>query len=72
MTIPGGAGSETSGSRQETTVQDDSDPGLPAATGSVAAGGPQTGEVQGGGAVADAVRDQAPEGLGSAENVDDD
>ena len=65
MTIPGGAGSESAGSQQQTHVRDDDDPGLPAATGNVAAGGPQTGNPAGGGPVSDAVRDQVPEGVGS-------
>jgi hypothetical protein len=71
MTIPAGAGGESAGSRQQTHVPDDADdPGLPAATGNSAAGGPQTGEIQGGGPVTDAVRDQEPSGMGSAEYGD--
>jgi hypothetical protein len=67
MTISGGAGSESAGSRQQTHVPDDADPGLPAATGNVAAGGAPSGEIEGGGPITDAVRDQAPTGVGSAE-----
>jgi hypothetical protein len=67
MTIPAGAGSESAGSRQQTHVPDDADPGLPAATGNVAAGGAPTGDIEGGGPISDAVRDQAPSGVGSAE-----
>jgi hypothetical protein len=67
MTIPAGAGSESAGSRQQTHVPDDADdPGLPAATGNSAAGGPPSGDIQGGGPITDAVRDQAPTGVGSA------
>lgn len=68
MTIPAGAGSESAGSRQQTHVPDDADdPGLPAATGNSAAGGAPSGDIQGGGPITDAVRDQAPTGVGSAE-----
>jgi hypothetical protein len=66
MTIPGGAGSESAGSQQQTHVRDDDDPGLPAATGNVAAGGAPTGDPATGGPISDAVRDQVPEGVGSA------
>ena len=66
MTIPAGAGSESAGSQQQTHVRDDDDPGLPAATGNTAAGGAPTGDPAGGGPASDAVRDQMPEGLGSA------
>jgi hypothetical protein len=68
MTIPAGAGSSSAGSQQQTQVPDDADPGLPAATG-VAAGGPPSGDVDGGGPASDAVRDQAPTGVGSAEGA---
>lgn len=68
MTIPGGTGSESAGSRQQVHVPDEADdPGLPAATGNTAAGGPPSGDIQGGGPVTDAVRDQKPTGVGSAE-----
>ena len=66
MTIPAGAGSESAGSQQQTHVRDDDDPGLPAATGNVAAGGAPTGDPATGGPASDAVGDQMPEGLGSA------
>jgi hypothetical protein len=66
MTIPAGAGSESAGSQQQTHVRDDDDPGLPAATGNVAAGGAPTGDPASGGPVSDAIRDEMPEGLGSA------
>ncbi len=70
MTISGGAGSESGGSRQEAKAPEDADPGLPAATGPLAAGGPQTGDVQGGGPMTESVEDQAPQGQGSAEGVE--
>ena len=69
MTVPAGAGSSSAGSQQQTHVPDDADPGLPAATGSVAAGGPPTGDIAGGGPQTDAVADQVPEGVGSAEDA---
>ncbi len=69
MTIPAGAGSSSAGSQQKTHVPDDADPGLPAATGNVAAGGAPSGDIPGGGPVTDAVRDQVPEGVGSAEDA---
>jgi hypothetical protein len=70
MTIPAGAGSSSAGSQQQTHVPDDADdPGLPAATGNVAAGGAPSGDIQGGGPITDAVRDQAPEGVGSAQDA---
>jgi hypothetical protein len=69
MTIPAGAGSSSAGSQQQTHIPDDTDEGLPAATGNVAAGGPQTGDAGGGGPISDAVRDQAPRGVGSAEDA---
>ncbi len=69
MTIPAGAGSSSAGSQQQTQVPDDADPGLPAATGSVAAGSSPSGDVDGGGPASDAVRDQAPTGVGSAEGA---
>ncbi len=71
MTIPSGAGRE-GGESGETRVSDDTDPGLPAATGSVAGSdaesgnGPSTGDVPGGGPVTDSVRDEEPRGMGSA------
>jgi hypothetical protein len=68
MTIPAGAGSSSAGSQQQTHVPDDADEGLPAATGNVAAGGTPSGDIQGGGPAADAVRDQAPQGAGSAQD----
>jgi hypothetical protein len=66
MTIPAGADSESAGSRQQTHVADDEDPGFPAATGNVAAGGAPTGDPASGGPVSDAIGDEMPEGLGSA------
>ena len=69
MTIPAGAGSSSAGSQQQTHVPDDADEGLPAATGDAAAGGPPSGDVQGGGPATDAVRDQTPQGLGSDEDA---
>lgn len=44
MTMPGGAGGQTGASREETQVPEDSDPGLPAATGPLAGEGPGTGD----------------------------
>jgi hypothetical protein len=70
MTIPGGAHSESAGSQQQTHVPDDADEGLPAATGNAAAGGTPKGDPGGGGPISDAVRDQQPHGLGSAQGVD--
>jgi hypothetical protein len=69
MTIPAGAHSESAGSAQQAHVPDDADEGLPAATGNAAAGGPATGDPGGGGPISDAVKDQAPRGVGSAEGV---
>ena len=69
MTIPAGAGSSSAGSQQQTHVPDDADEGLPAATGNAAAGGAPSGDIQGGGPVTDAVRDQAPQGVGSAQDA---
>jgi hypothetical protein len=71
MTIPAGAGSESAGSQQQTHVRDDDDPGMPDATGNVAAGGARTGDSATGdsatgGSVTDARGDEMPEGLGSA------
>jgi hypothetical protein len=66
MTIPAGAGSESAGSRQQTHVKGDDDPGLPAATGNVAAGGAPTGDPATGGTISDSIRDEVPEGVGSA------
>jgi hypothetical protein len=70
MTIPGGAHSESAGSQQQTHVPDDADEGLPAATGNAAAGGTPKGDPGGGGPISDAVRDQEPRGMGSAEYPD--
>ena len=64
--MPGGGGGESSQAAQRVHVKDDSDPGLPAATGSVAAGGPPTDDEQEGGPITDAIRDQDGEGQGSA------
>src|SRR4051794_25330170 len=69
MTIPAGAGSSSAGSQQQTHVPDDADEGLPAATGNAAAGGAPSGDIQGGGPGTDAVRDQAPQGVGSAQDA---
>ncbi|HYJ74865.1 MAG TPA: hypothetical protein VEV65_04655 [Kineosporiaceae bacterium] len=70
MTIPAGAHSESAGSAQQTHTPDDADEGLPAATGNAAAGGTPKGDPGGGGPISDAVKDQAPRGVGSAQGVD--
>jgi hypothetical protein len=69
MTIPAGAGSSSAGSQQQTHVPDDAEPGLPAATGNTPAGGAPSGDIAGGGPASDAVADQAPTGVGSAEGA---
>jgi hypothetical protein len=69
MTVPGGAGSESSQARQETNVADETQPGLPAATGASGGDPGSTADpASAGGEATDAVRDSGGEGEGSAQD----